>query len=152
MKAWYLPRLLAGVIMGFLTFTMNSRVRIRYILVIIILATLPCYCAGLLVVQLVNRSPVQPTPAPTAPAFLTATWTLFALPTFSLTPTFTLATLTPTFTGSVTPTLTPFFTPTSTQTLTLTSVPTDTPYPTPTDTLTPTLTETPTETHPPPPP
>ena len=63
----------------------DSRFRTRFVLIAIILATLPCYCAGLVVVRVArNQSPRTPTPTAT----ISPTWTMTSVftPTPSQTP------------------------------------------------------------------
>jgi hypothetical protein len=116
----------------------EQRFRIRFALIAIILATLPCYCTGLFVAVVARRQASLPTltltPSPTQSMTIsptiTATWTPF--PTLSPTPT--RPTLTPTQTATL------FLTPTPTFTLPASNTPT----------LTPTFTFT--ATFPPPPP
>ncbi|MBE0411142.1 MAG: hypothetical protein IBX69_15580, partial [Anaerolineales bacterium] len=76
-----------------------KRTRLRYILIAITLATLPCYCVGLIAV----RAAGERTPIPTS----TET------PTVTSTPTITAS---PTDTTTITPTLTPTDTPTQKET------------------------------------
>src|SRR5512137_310684 len=94
-----------------------ARSRLRKVLVVVILATIPCYCTGLVAVLLAPgnliRSPGTPTPS--------LTWT----PLVTLTPTinfttlpFVTITISPTPTTTTTGTVTP--TPTITQTPTIT--------------------------------
>jgi hypothetical protein len=122
----------------------TRRGRTRRTLLMIILGTLPCYCLGLIVLQvgqmLLNSptaTPTQTTPKVTAtharasitPVF-TGTATLYMSPTVTPSPTIT---LTPSITAT-------FFLP-ATKTPTLTpTVPTDTPPPPPTFTFTPSVT------------
>ncbi len=136
------------------------RARIRYILALIILATLPCYCIGLVYVWV---RPVLSTPTPELAVTITRTGqaTSLPLPTFIIPTAIVPPTLNPTevwFTPTrfVFPTMTPteFRTPTATLTLThtptatftLTSSPTNTYTVSPTETPSPTATITPTET------
>lgn len=111
--------------------------KLRSILIFIILATLPCYLLGLIVLWIGNSIKNQPTatptlevtatqeqyyngptttlpPIPTSPGFPTQTPTITVSPT--LTPTFLIPSNTPTV--SVTPTLTMTITETPTQTAT----------------------------------
>ncbi|HSO27660.1 MAG TPA: hypothetical protein VLS48_06290, partial [Anaerolineales bacterium] len=60
-----------------------ARNRIRTLLLMVILATIPCYCAGLIAIQF---APEQ-TPIPTRTPPVTFTWT----PSPTITATFTLA-------------------------------------------------------------
>src|SRR3990170_5258697 len=109
----YLPLLPAGVIIypqvaHLMVSDPTARNRFRFILAIITLATLPCYCLGLIAVSLAPERGLVPTPTSTP----TLTWTVTASPTGTLSPT-------TTFTAS--PTATPTFTPTGTTTTTQTS-------------------------------
>ena len=113
--------------------------KLRSILIVIILATLPCYLLGLIVLWIGNgvkdNQNITPTvtvtatmdpwgglptstlpPIPTSPAIDTAT------PTITLTPTHTITYVIP----SNTPTHTPSLTPTVTATATVTETPTAT--------------------------
>jgi len=119
----------------------ESRRRIRSFLLIAILATLPCYCAGYFAVQTVRNRPT-PTITPTFTITPTATETPVNTPTLTLTPTITetptiTPTETPTPTITETPTITPTYTATATATNTATYTPTATATYTPTITLTP---------------
>lgn len=119
-------------------FTQNDpvkRLRVRYVLAAIILATLPCYLTGYIAAQWrLNQTPT-PTPSATATVTPTSTYTSTASLTLTIT-----ASPTATFTQTLIPTLTP----SRTATLTLSPLPTSTPPP-PTDTPVPTetLSETP---------
>ena len=109
----YLSHLPRGVIIYALGPEMGktsaSRLRLRFILIAIILASIPCYCAGLAMVRIARRRAALPTFTPTSTATasltFTATWTLTS--TASTTP------RTPTLTSSATVTLTPTATPLS---------------------------------------
>ncbi|NLG70947.1 MAG: hypothetical protein GX495_02725, partial [Chloroflexi bacterium] len=79
----------------------ETRFRIRYILVAIILATLPCYCAGLFLVNQVQQRAALPDQTATPTFTLTATFTVTPSP--SLAPTLT-ETPTPTLTATLTAT------------------------------------------------
>ncbi len=131
----------------------DNRFRIRYILIAIILATLPCYCAGLFMVNQARTIAARPTATitltPSQPPSPTQTGTL--PPTASNTPTLAATTATqtpsqtpsPTGTATTTPTATETPTPSPSPSPTDTTVPpSDTPVP-PTDTPTPTATDTP---------
>lgn len=118
---------------------LSKQKRIRYLLILAILITIPFYCLGLALLR-INRPEVVVTPTlepgqPTATRTPTITLTPYQTGTFTNTPTVTL-TLTPTHTA--TSTLTPTITPTPTETATPTL--TQTPSPTPTDTPPPTRT------------
>jgi hypothetical protein len=132
-----LPRLPPGVIIFFGNRAMSktSIKRLRLILMILILAAIPCYALGLVVVFVDRQQDawfVRPATAiPTGILPFTPTWTL------SPTPTATPAPLTPTLTETATLTATATASPTTT--------PTETPTPTPgipTETLPPTDTPT----------
>jgi hypothetical protein len=134
-----LPRLPAGVIIfsGNPSMSKTSKNRLRLVLVFLILATIPCYFLGMVIVYVDRQQDARlvhtPTPTPTGILPFTPTWTLS--PTPSLTP------------PPLTPTLTETATLTATATATETATPTETPTPTPgipTETLPPT--DTPTET------
>jgi hypothetical protein len=109
--------------------------RTRLVLGIVIVATIPCYCLGMLLLWNVNLAHSQMTPTAT----LTPERTLQG----SLTPTFTLpaitmtVTLTPTTTTTFTPTITYMLPPTRTHSPSPSPLPTDTPVPSPTITDTP---------------
>jgi hypothetical protein len=140
-----------------------ARSRLRKIIVAVIIATLPCYCAGFVAILLSPGNPLRgvgtpaqlPSRTPVIYATQTATITLTLLPptatlTPSQTPTLTTTgtttntptiTHTPTDTNTPTPSNTPFLPPTSTNTPTYTA--TFTPTNTPTFTLTPTRTNIP---------
>jgi len=105
------------------------------VLVAIVLATLPCYCAGLIAIR---RAPGEATPTPVVTPTLTASVSP-ALPSETPIPG-------PTLTPSITQTLLVFTPSTATPSPTQTPVPTDTPMPTSTDTLIPSDTPTPTDT------
>ena len=138
--------------------TRESRLRIRFVLLTIFLATLPCYCTGLALVQITGKPPrAQPTSTPlwVQPATETAAAATALIPSF--TPFYVTAappTL-PTLSITTGPTATMALPPTATQMPTVTetlypsdtpfSKPTDTPFPLPSETLPPTVTETPGE-------
>lgn len=127
----------------------TKRIRLRYILIIITLATLPCYCAGLIAVRAAGDR--TPTPTPTETPTVTPSPTITPSPTDIPTITMTITpTDTPTHTETASPTPTETASPTATETPTPTettpALPTatetepavDTPVPTPTETPTPT--------------
>ena len=124
----------------------GKTLRTRYILVVIILATIPCYCAGLVYA---NSKRAQGTPTATPLASLTWTSSPSPFPTNTRLPfnTFT-PTLTPTITLTLTISITPspFMTPTQTASLTPTVTATFTDTPSPTVTSSPTNTSTVTNT------
>lgn len=132
-----------------------SRARVRYILSLIILATIPCYCVGFMVIWLrpllahgkVTETPTQTwTPSPTHFPGLTLVYPTPILPsTLTITPEYTATLFVP-----PTHTLTPFYPPTQTPTMTLTITVTSTPTATSTLTLSPTAQPSPTDTQPPP--
>jgi len=114
--------------------------RLRRILVIVILATLPCYLLGVIVLWVGNSAKIHQTITPTNNVFyITATPQPSSTPlppTFYPTPTASAsATVTPTFTVTVSYTNTP--------TITITLLPTGTNTPTPLGTGFPTDTSTP---------
>jgi hypothetical protein len=129
----------------------RQRRQLRIVFFSIIVATLPFYCAGLL---LWSTAPQPNRPTPTAPAqTLLATTVIFPTrtnpgegitipPTFTQVqisqPTFQIVTQPPIIPPPVLPTATPFIFPTITPAPTLTPLPTDTPLPIPTSTPTPT--------------
>ncbi len=104
----------------------SERAGIRTILVVIILATLPCYCLGYFVLQKAQAQLKKGTNTPTS----TLTITVTNQPTFTGTLSQTV-TLTPSQTGTATETFTPTVTRTRFMTPTRTSsrTPTDTPVP-----------------------
>lgn len=117
------------------------RTKLRSTLIVVILATLPCYLLGMIVLWIGNSIKVQQSQTPTISATATgAPWeglptnTLGPIPTYAET-----ATFTPTVTETATPTAT-FFIPSNTPTLSPTA------SLTPTETETPTVTATVTET------
>jgi hypothetical protein len=126
-----------------------ARNRLRKVLVVVILATIPCYCTGLVAVLLAPgnliRSPGTPTPSYTWTPLVTLTPTInfTSLPFVTITsgPT---STTTSTGTATSTPTITP------TPSITATPSPSNTPFMPPTFTKTPyytaTFTRTPTST------
>lgn len=123
----------------------DRRIRTRTILALVILATLPCYCIGLIMLRSANNA-AQITPTATFTISPSATQPLeIPVATTAVPPTAVLTeTPTPTWTPSITPTpfrfptLTPSYTPTFTLTPTVTptftftasAVPSDTPTPT----------------------
>lgn len=127
----------------------RKRVRLRTLFVVITVATIPCYCAGLGFVRLsrwgrdtptpTRSTPVSPTLTETAVESLRSPFPTFT-PTFTPWPTSTL-TPSPTWTRTVVPSPTSSYTPTDpvsfTPTITLT------PTPAPTDTEIPALTPSP---------
>jgi hypothetical protein len=152
-----LPRLQTDVILTSVNLPADPRMRLRAILIIIILATIPCYCIGLVAIMVApDGGKIDQIPTPTLT--LTSTYNFSVTPvlnTFTPSQTATV-TETPSQTGTATntpthfipPTWTPSITPTPTWTLTLvpptatfTSTPTWTNTPIP---PTPTWTETPT--------
>lgn len=131
----------------------EGRIRVRYFLILVIIATLPAYCCGIVLLRLAPDTVRQPTPT----IFLLFTRTPTIGPTNTpRTPVPTLAgityiptqTQTPTRTGTVTrtptPTNTSTVTPTPSQTLTITPTPSVIPSATFTLTPPPSLTFTPT--------
>jgi len=130
-----------------MNFTSDGRLRVRYILITIILATLPCYCIGLVLVGTAGTREDQITNTPSTSPTRTATISLTVPPTRTLHPTVskTLQTSTLTPTGTATPTSSPTATFSDTSTATATPTLTETPVP-PTDTPTPSETLIPTDT------
>jgi hypothetical protein len=127
---------------------LDGRKRIRSIIIAIILATLPCYCLGILALQFAELAHPTSTATPMNLVTLTVLSSQTLVNATLETPT---ASPTVTATSTVTITLTPFmpatFTTTPTQTITTTITPTLTPLPTVTATLmipslTPTITST----------
>jgi hypothetical protein len=121
-----------------------KRNRLRSILIVIILATLPCYLLGMIIVWIGNSVKNVPTATPTqaisvtvTPNVLTPTLPIptvrFATPTITLTPTNTVSpTVTATyFIPSSTPSITPTATNTATETPTATASATEAPVPPP---------------------
>lgn len=148
---------------------LHNRKPIYNILIVIILATIPCYCAGFIALAVYPRPQGAATTSPTPALSLTFTQTPYLVgpgtpqsdrtlqptPTQWFPPTFTptaTATQTPTPTDTPTQTPTPTATatwtatPTPTATGTATATPTPTSTWTPTPTFTPMVTETPTVT------
>ena len=124
-----LPSLMAGDMMlcvGGTLRNLSSTKRIRYLLILTIIITLPCYFLGLVVLRINRNQPQEISPTVTLTSTRTATVTL--TPIVSLTPTIT-ATVTQTNTVTQTSTNTTTATPSSTLTVTLT----------PTETMTQTL-------------
>ncbi|MBE0669856.1 MAG: hypothetical protein IH588_04645 [Anaerolineales bacterium] len=123
------------------------RTRRRMRILAVIIATIPCYCAGFIALSFAPDARATPTPTITETG-VTPSATLI----FSFTPEIVTGTTTPTFTATPTPTetltptltLTPFQPPSSTpsSTNTPTSTPSDTPTSTQTPTITPTFTPT----------
>ena len=121
-----------------------ARSRLRKVLVVVILATIPCYCAGLVAILLapgaINRASGTPT--------FTSTWTPVVFATSNaydnLHPLLSIVTVTPSQTPTPTTTGTTTYTPTITQTPTITTTPTpsNTPFIPPTFTKTPNFTAT----------
>jgi hypothetical protein len=95
-----------------MNFTSDGRLRVRYVLIAVILATLPCYFVGLVLVGTAGTREDQITHTPSASPTRTATISLTVPPTRTLNPTVskTLQTSTPTPTGTVTPTSSPIST------------------------------------------
>ncbi|MDX1377431.1 MAG: hypothetical protein R3307_01180 [Anaerolineales bacterium] len=125
--------------------------RRRLILLSIILATIPCYCLGVLAVMLAPDT--SPTASP-SPTFASTATDAFPPPTSTLSIVTGTMTDTPTITASPTDTQTPTYTPSVTSTETVLASPTDTPSVTPsftpshtfTPSFTPTRTSTPSRT------
>lgn len=124
-----------------MAFTPNKRAKLRSTLLIIILATLPCYCLGLIVLYFNDGGGVKTTP--------TATSSIQMMVTPSQTPPVLATTALISPTPSDTPTITLTASPTRTYSLPTTQVPTATPTHTLAPTNTPTHTPSPTEEIPP---
>lgn len=118
----------------------DSRFRIRFTLFAVILATLPCYCAGLVMVRLAQRPAAIPTtePAPTQSEAV-------VLPSDTPAPVLPSPTNPPTAEPAATVTVTPTPSPEPTWTETPTLEPTETLEPPTNTALPPTETPTPTE-------
>lgn len=140
--------------------TSNPIARRRLVLLTIILATIPCYCVGVIAITLAPDSSATATPSPTfantatqpsptlflSPTLEIITGTVTDTPTNTPTSTFTLTpSVTPTVTSTPTDLMPPTDTPTNTATFTPSYTPTATytPSRTPTSTNTPTVTITP---------
>lgn len=134
--------------------TPDSRLRIRLTLIVIILATLPCYCTGYLIMRFVQNRKLNMTPTavvswtPVVPVTHTNTFTPEIIITENrATATFTeTATLTPVLSSTLTPTSIDTLPPIPTDTAPFISSPTPTNAPLPTETPTYTLVPTPTDT------
>jgi hypothetical protein len=130
-----------------MTFSGRRRAKTRSTLIIIILASLLCYCVGLSVlgisrIELPEKKPTKTAEVTETPIGTTQVSTVLVSATPSLTPTAGLVTVTPSWTP--TQTFTPFRTWTGTPTGTATHTPTITQTPTITNTpLPPTFTNTP---------
>jgi hypothetical protein len=107
--------------------TLSRRTRTRYMLILMILITIPCYILGIVLLR-INRGPFASTLTPVSLPTITRTGTITLTPYLTRT-----STITPTITQTLTPTLTrtptPTQTPTSTPEQTETPVSTDTPGP-----------------------
>jgi hypothetical protein len=121
-----------------------KRSKLRTILLYVILATLPCYLLGMIVLWIGNTVKAQGTITPTVAATTEVPWggeptnTLPPIPTYAASPTIT-PTITTTPSPSATyfiPSNTPTISPTSSATLSATPTITETVTPTPTDTET----------------
>lgn len=122
--------------------------RIKKVLLIINVTTIPCYCLGmgLLWNAKGGRGADTPTPGLTKTESLGGTPSVtFTSPVYTRTSTLT-PTITQTFTTTITYMLPPSDTPSPSPSPTNTTTPTDTLVPTATDTVAPTDTETPTPT------
>jgi len=121
--------------------------RLKTTLIIVILATIPCYLLGLIIVWVGNAAKHNYTPTPTNEMVVTNT-PIFMSPTLPF-PTALFATATPSLTPTKGPTPTAsatYFIPSSTPSHTPTLTPTASYTPTATFTFTPTDTPTPSET------
>ena len=107
---------------------LSRQTRVRYLMTLLILITIPCYLLGFILLKL-DRGPQpnKPTRTPTV--------TLTSIPTITLTP---YLTRTASITPTVTQTLMPTLTYTATATMTVTPSPTATSLPTATPALIPT--------------
>lgn len=116
--------------------------RIRIILLAIILATIPCYCAGLIILM------IDPQPAGSSTPTATLTETLLTSPTRTPPTLVYFESPTVTKTGTITqsPTASKTYAIPATNTAVPSSTPTNTPVPSDTPTLEPSLTEIPSAT------
>ena len=80
--------------------TLSRQTRTRYLLILMILITIPCYILGIVLLR-INRGPFAPTPTPLSSPTITQTATITLTPYLTRTPT-----ITPTITQTLTPTLT----------------------------------------------
>jgi len=103
-----------------------ARSRLRKVLVAVILATIPCYCAGLIAVLLAPGRPGQASITPTRVASWTPVVFATRTPTTSFTPAIPTSSVTPSQTPTATTTATTTTTPTITQTPTISTTPTPT--------------------------
>ena len=113
---------------------LSRQKRTRYILILAILISIPCYCIGFAILKVKQSQPEEITPTITLTA--TRTPTITRTPYITLTPSVT-ATITQTYTAS--PTRTSTATRTFTPSPTNTSPPTETPIPIETETQPPPL-------------
>jgi hypothetical protein len=129
----------------------DQRKNFRFLLLMIILLTIPCYCLGIVVLRLADQvEQIERYPQDTPPPLQESTFTPVAIvPTETRTVNdFTPTTdVTATMTSTVTLTKTFFLTPTRTATLTPTVTLTPTNTPTHTQTVTPSPTQVPTQTN-----
>jgi len=131
----------------------DQRKNVRFLLLIVILLTIPCYCLGIVVLRLANQvEEIQQFPQDTPPAGSNSTNTPVASATiFTVIPNNPTAiindsTATVTLTAAFTKTFFLTWTRTPTNTATNTLTPSNTPTETPTKTVTPTDTPMPSET------
>ncbi len=99
---------------------LSRHTRIRYLLTLLILITIPCYLLGFIMLRL-DRGPQPNRPTPTGTATITVTASITLTPYLTRT-----ASITPTATATYPPTDTPEPSLTPTQT----PIPTETPLPT----------------------
>ena len=136
-----------------MTLSSDQRKNVRFLLLMVILLTIPCYCLGFVVLRLANQvEEIQQFPQDTppagsndtnAPAASATTYTVIPdAPTALINE----ATATVTSTATLTKTFFLTWTRTPTNTATNTLTPSNTPTETPTKTFTPTDTPTPSET------
>jgi len=131
----------------------DQRKNVRFLLLMVILLTIPCYCLGIVVLRLANQvEEIQQFPQDTPPAGSNgatapvASATIFTVIPDNPTAIISDSTATVTLTGVFTKTQFLTWTRTPTNTATNTLTPTNTPTETPTKTFTPTGTPMPSET------
>ena len=114
----------------------EQRYRLRVILALILLATLPCYCTGYLLVRVEEGLASRPSATPSLPPTSTQIPSATALPSWTPVSSLTNTPITPTATPSLTPTVFHTWTPSSTPPPSATATPTNTEIPSPTFTAT----------------
>ncbi|MCD4753127.1 MAG: hypothetical protein K8R40_08660 [Anaerolineaceae bacterium] len=131
----------------------DQRKNVRFLLLMVILLTIPCYCLGIVVLRLANQvEEIQQFPQDTPPAGSNGTnapvasATIFTVIPVDPTAIISDATATVTLTAAFTKTFFLTWTRTPTNTATNTLTPSNTPTETPTKTFTPTDTPMPSET------